>query len=223
MGRPRLVGLLLVLLAAIGAVAVPSVFASEHGFKMLPMSSKTFSVKGGGLTLTAGTNVISCLEVVGSGEVTQMDAVGKLRIRFKKCKGANGGPSCTVKSVGAPDGEVVLETLKGQFGTVKGNEAASGVGLLLSPETGAKILVLAANNCLPETSVNGSFAGEVTPTSKLQSTSKVIFDVTAGAQKIKTIAVLGAIKTPELEMFGLPATDVGVFDLTFHGGPIEIV
>ncbi len=223
MTLPRLVGLTFVALLALAAVMAPMASASNHEFAMLPTGSKAFTSTSGTAVLTAGTNVITCASNATSGEITQMDAVTKLKVKFVGCKTANGGPVCTAKSVGAAEGEIATVTLKGQLGTVKTTEAATGVGLLLSPETGSKFVVIAANACTPETSVNGSVAGEISPVKKLQSTGKLIIGVTGGVQNIKSIAILGVNKSAELEAFGLAATQQISNELAFPGGPVEIV
>ncbi len=178
--------------------------------------------KGGANVLTAGTNVVTCqASTTSTGEITTIDSIGKLIVKFTGCKTSTGGSPCTAKSVGAAEGEIITKTLKGQLGTVKSTEATSKRGFLISPETGTKFTMLAANACTPETSVNGSVAAEAAPVNALQSTGKLVFGVTAGAQNIKSLSILSVTKSPEIEAFGLAATNEGTVQLEFEE-PIEV-
>ncbi len=194
---------------------------ANHEFAKLP-TVKTLSGTSGVVTFTTGANTFTCASSVTKGEITQMDTIGKLSVKFTGCRTSNGGPRCTIKSVGAVEGEIAMQTLKGQLGSVKTTEATSGIGLLLSPATGTKWTTLAANACTPETSMNGTLAGEVTPVKASQSTNKLTFAVTAGIQGIKFITVLGVVKTAELELFALAGTLEQSNELTY-GGPVEVI
>ncbi len=213
------------LFATLAAFALTGLTSStafaNHEFAKLP-TVKTLSGTSGAVTITAGTNVILCASGVTKGEITQMDTLGRLSVKFIGCKTANGGPNCTLKSVGAGEGEILMRTLKGQLGTVKTTEATSGVGVLVTPETGTKWTTLQANACSPETSVNGLLAGELTPIKTFQSTGKLDVAVSGGAQNIKSITVLGAVKAVELEMWGLAGTLTQSNTLTY-GGPVEVI
>lgn len=147
--------------------------------------------------------------------------MAKGRVRLTGCK-SGAGTLCTAKSSGAAEGEIVTASVKAQLGTVKPGEAASGVGLLLTPEAGSIFFTLATNACSPETVFNGSVAGEVSPIGKLQSTGKLIYGVTSGAQNIKSITVAGITKSPELEAFGAAYTFASSNDLTYAGA-VEII
>ncbi len=189
-------------------------------FAVLP-SVKTLKGTTGQSTLMAGTNSIICEKGTHQGEITSMDTISKIVVKFTGCKDSSGGTTCTAKSIGAGTGEIVTTTLKGSLGSVKSTEAASEVGLLVSPESGTKLTQLASTACTPETSVNGSVAGEVVSISTKQSHNWVLFGTMSGAQNIKTISVLSGKSTPELEAFGLSATEV-LADEVESPGEIEI-
>jgi hypothetical protein len=184
---------------------------------------KTFKGTSESPSLTAGKNEVTCKDGASVGEIASTDTIGKIVIKYTGCVSASEGATCTLKSPGASEGEVVTSTLKGQLGTVKSSEAASEVGLLLEPETGKKFATLAANGCALETTVTGSLAGEVLPISTKQSRVWVTFAAnTAKRQGIGLITVLSGRKSPELEAYGSEATEESVAELEF-GGPLEII
>jgi hypothetical protein len=210
----RLVGLPFIAVLAVSAMVASPALAVKSEFKVLP-SSTSFSGASGSGTLTAGTNVVTCSKDSNNGTITSMDTVGKVTVTFTGCSAAGkGGSGCTIKSIGAGAGEIVTNALKGELGTSK--EAKSEVGLILEPETTKKFVTLVSTKCTEvETTVSGSVAGEVETTSKLQTTGKVNFSTSSGKQVIKAITVLSGSKKPELEAFGLSATEATEDILTF--------
>jgi hypothetical protein len=153
---------------------------------------------------------------VGAHTITGAHLVGLGCVRIGNSK------ECPQKSPGASgSGEIVSTTLKGELGTVKTSEAASGVGLLLAPESGARFYTLAETACGLETAVTGKLAGEVSPIGHSQTTSKVIFGVTSGKQDIKAISVLGAVVEPELVAFSDTVTEEASESLSF-GSAVEV-
>lgn len=211
----RLVILVFVVTLAMNAVGTSPTLASSPEFRVLP-STKTFSSTSGVSIMAAATTSLTCHAHTAKGEITSMDAVGKLVVTFNGCVVQTG--SCTAKanSVTGKTGEIVTNRIRGLLGTVKTSEAASGVGLLFEPESGnTKFLTLAATACTPESTTNGNLAGEATPVDKLQKSGKLILTGIGDKQKIKEIVVLGRKVQPELEAFGgiasATATDEGEY------------
>jgi hypothetical protein len=135
--------------------------------------------------------------------------VGKVVVEFTGCKSSgSGGSGCTVKSLGsAPAGTVDTNTLKGELGTVKTTEAASGVALELKGESSSTFTTLEKNSCTKESAVTGAIAGEASPIGKSQTTGKLIFTVNSSKQAIKVVNLLSGEVEPELKAFTTTATE----------------
>lgn len=175
-------------------------------------------VTGGISKLTTGGSSVSCTNDSGTGEITGETTVGRLVITFTGCRSKNGsGPECTVKSTSAKTGgELVTRTLKGEVGEVAPGEEPPGAGLVLAPETAKNLMTIEGNACTVETQVSGSLAGELSPISSKQVTSKLNFNVTSGKQIIQEIDVLGSVKQLELEAFGSSAAEEAAAALTYE-------
>jgi hypothetical protein len=196
--------------------------AQAPSFKLLP-TVKTFKGMGGPNTLKAGASATSCEEAVDAGEITGMPTIGKLVVTFTGCHvNGEGGKTCTIKSVGAKEGDIVTHTLKGELGTTKSTEATSEVGLLLEPETTKTWATLEATTCSSESKVTGSLAAEVLPISEKTDFGSLNFAVSSGKQNIKKIAVSSAVKEPELVAFSTTATEELEDGIEFNG-QVEIV
>jgi hypothetical protein len=104
----------------------------------------------------------------------------------------------------------VTTTLKGELGTVKGSEAATGVVLLILPESSKTWTTLAATECSPESRVTGSIAAELAPTLKSQTTVKL--SVAPGS--VKQVNILGTTVEPLLVAFSEEATVEQAGELT---------
>jgi len=205
----RLVGLVFAAVLAVAAVSASAAMATAPEF------SKTAKFTGAGLganVLTASTTSISCTGESNTGEITGVKKVGKVVVKFTTCT-ANSG-ACEAKSTGAKSGEIVTLTLKGELGIT--TQSATGVGLLLEPETTKKFVHIEASCTSPtETEVSGTIAGEASPIKSSQTTGKLVFGVTSGAQNITAINILGTTVKPELEAFGVKATQATVNDVTY--------
>lgn len=190
-------------------------------FATLP-SVKTFKGMGAPSILKAGNTATSCEEVVDAGEVTGMSTIGELVITFTGCQVTAESKTCTIKSVGAKEGEIVTHTLKGELGTTKSTEAETEVGLLLEPETTKTWATLESTKCSPEARVAGSLAGEVVPISEKTHYAALWFGVESGKQLIKKILVSSGAKEPALEAFGVATTEE-LGDVIEFNGEVEIV
>jgi hypothetical protein len=192
-------------------------------FATLP-SVKTFKGMGAPSTLKAAAAGIatSCEEAVDAGEVTGMTTIGKLVIIFTGCQVTAESKTCTIKSVGAKEGEIVTHTLKGELGTTKSAEAASEVALLLLPESTKIWETLESTKCSPESKVTGSLAAEMLPISEKTAFGGLYFGVSSGKQAIQLVTVPSGVKEPELVAFTVTATEELEDGIEFTG-EVEIV
>jgi hypothetical protein len=192
-------------------------------FKVLP-SVRTVTGSGATAKVTAGSDTVECADSASTGEIISMTQIGKLVIKFKGCvvKNTSTKSTCTIKSTGAANGELVSHTLKGELGTTKSTEAASEVGLLLEPETTKKWMTLAETSCTPESTLSGSLAGEASPASIRQAIDSLYFAAESGKQIIKDITVSSGQKTPELEVFSSKAT-VEASEQLEYTGEVEVL
>jgi hypothetical protein len=177
-----------------------------------------FTSAGRASTLKAGGESVSCTEENDTGEIASSDAVSNVSLYFNGCRSSgSGGSNCTVKSTNSSTGgEIITNELMGAFGTVKASEASSGEGLLLLPESGKQLTVLASNSCTIETAVTGQIVGEASPVGISQTTGKLAFAVTSGKQNIKDIHTLAGLVAPALDAFATSATDEGSDELTYE-------
>lgn len=180
--------------------AIPSwAAASEPEIVVLP-SSKHDRGKSGLTTIKAGTvATLFCKSDDTLGFIKGKKFVGNYFIVGLNCKEPGNAKICTAKSVGASEGQIVTNQLKGELGTIKGG---TGTGLLLEPESGV-FVTLAENACAIETSIEGGLIGEVTPINRSQSTDKFIYSSSGGKQALSKITIGGVEKTKVLKGFGL--------------------
>jgi hypothetical protein len=209
--------LALAALSAASAVAFPV-------FTVLP-SVRRYEISMGTSKFSAGQDTVSCERGVGVGEITGMFTFGMVVLELFGCKSSGSSESgCPVNSLGAREGEIVTNTLRGEFGTVKSTEAATEVGVFVVPQGTSEWLTLASNACTPEVSVEGSIAGEAGPTKTLTNMGFVNFEVASGAgksEKIKAIHLLSGTKDPSLQAFGQTVTFTR-YELLEAAGNIEI-
>jgi hypothetical protein len=215
----RLAGLALMAILAVSAVVASAAFAAGPEFK--PSTKQVFNTTSGTSTLVGdnGAETVTCTADSSKGEITGAMSVGKVVVHFTGCKSTgSGGSGCTIKSInGAPAaGEIVTNTLKGELGTVKTTEAASGVALDLEPESGKIFTELEKTTCTKETKVTGSIAGEASPLNAKQTTGKLIFTTKSGKQAIAAVNLLGAVvMEPELVAYTSTATETTNEAITF--------
>jgi uncharacterized low-complexity protein len=187
--RLRTVALALVAALTLSAVAASAASAAPEFSKTkvkFTTSSGESVLKGTGLTIT-------CKKDTGSGEITTKSKVTAI-VTFEGCKGEILGNKCP---------ETISSSLVGTLGSVAAAESATEVGLLFEAKEGA----FAEFKCGSlNFKVEGSVAGEVTPTKKPSKTGKVIFALNGTAQKIKKITVEGKEVKPSLKAFGLAST-----------------
>jgi hypothetical protein len=181
----------IVAVLAMSAVVASAAFGAEkpseqQQFNKLPAKAGVTGVSGVSV-LTAGGQKVTCIEDTSKGTVWGPGLINNIRVVFKGCTSTNKTEKCEVLSKGKPNGEIETNELQGELGEVAVKESTTGVGLLLEPISG-NVFVVLEGKCLPvtPTAVEGSVAGEVTPTGPPKSKEgKVVFAVTAGAQNIK--------------------------------------
>jgi hypothetical protein len=206
---------------AINVIAVASASASSPEFK--PGTAQLFTTSSGEGTLenSLGAEKVYCSSDTSHGEVTGSHTVGNVVVTFHNCTGKASSGTCTAKSSGGTPGTITTGTLKGELGTVKTSEAASGVGLLLAPVTGS--FVTLEGSCLTTAAVSGSIAGEVTPLNTLSTTGKLIYAGSSGTQTIQSITVLGKVEKPALTAFaGLVSASEATNEAVLFTSAVEV-
>jgi hypothetical protein len=210
--------LALVAVFAMSAVTAAAASAVKPEFKPVP-AKKKFTSTSGGVRWAMGTESITCSSSTIAGEIASATLLGKVVVKFTGCKDPGASKSgCAISSLGAKEGEVVTKALKGELGTVKTSEAASGVGLLLEPETKSTgIATIEKTECRGETRLIGSLAAEIPTIGKKQSTNGLVFGVTGGKSNIDHITLdSGKEMAPSLEGWGTQLTVEMSDALTFE-------
>jgi hypothetical protein len=194
MTRIRIIGLALVAVFAISAVASASALAAPEFKGSGSVAGTTFTSTGGAGKME-GTETIKCTGSTSSGEITSATTVGKVVVIFTGCE--NKSKKCKSSS-GAAAGEIKTVSLKGELGEVASTEAASEVGELLTPESGSKYVSIESCTLIP-IEVTGSVIGEVTPIHSLSTKGKLVY---TEASKKQTIKKFVGGSTHELTAFG---------------------
>jgi hypothetical protein len=189
-----------------------------------PGTKQTIKGDSGSATLenSLGTESVSCTSDNSNGEITGPRTIGAVVIVFSGCRGLGSAGKCTAKSTSAKGGEIVTATLKGELGTVKTSEAASGVGLLLLPASGTSFTTI-EGTCLTAATVSGDVAGEVNPTFTTTKSLNVLLLGKAGMQGIKAINLLGRVEKPSLTAFaGLVAASENTTEVLLFTTAVEV-
>ena len=193
----RLTGLIALVALAVNLVGAAGASAAAPEFHPGTLSLFT-GESGTGALETSSTSAVTCTSDLVHGFITGPKTVGSVIVTFHGCESKEGS-GCVVHSTGLPapvgGGLIVTHILKGELGSVKTTQAASGVGLLLEPETGTAFVSLEGSCLLVSPSpVAGSVAGEATPLNTTSKDGKVIFIGSKGSQNIKEVNVLGTVK-----------------------------
>jgi hypothetical protein len=167
----------------------------------------------------AGTFRIRCAKDKDKGEITSANTVAHVIVTFEECKGIKGTEECPVKSVGAVGAEeIVTKELSGGLGTVAAEASSSETGLDLKPTTGTTLVELVGSptTCVPQSKVEGSVIGEVTPVNVMDPNGTVIFGVKGRTKTKQTIQKFVGEAKDTLAAFGSAAgfesTDVIAFE-----------
>lgn len=182
-----------------------------------------FTITSGTSRLVNATASVTCSKAKSEGEITGEAVLGKVAVDFTGCAVKNSGGVCTINSTNTTNGGLILTSLLvGLLGEVAKAEATSLVGWLFQPETGHVIATLAATATpcsTAETAVEGSVAGEATPTNTLETTDKINFTAGTGTGK-ETISLIqlasGKVK-PKLTSFGgLESSEEASYEVAFE-------
>jgi hypothetical protein len=164
----RLAGLIVVTALALGlttastALALPEFSTTKVSFSATSGSGK--------LVGNNGTETLTCAkDTVSTSEIVTKFLVGPFVVHFLECKSTGTtGSGCTAKSVGAPEGLILTNTLHG-FLVLQQLSTGAHVTWLLALPIGTNIFTtLASNKCTKGTQVTGQVGGEITPLKKSQ-------------------------------------------------------
>ena len=213
----RLAILTCVAVLAIG-LAMASVASAIPTFK--PGTANKFTTESGAGTLaaTSGTS-ITCESDTGTGEIINANEAAGITVVFHGCIGSEGGKTCKAMSAGQPEGLIATNTLRGLLGET--SEDTSKAAELFEPTTG-KVFVTPLGSCIITAAVEGSVAGEATPTGSSSKDGKVVFLGGSGVQSIKTVTVKSGSVSPKLTSFGLVASSEDTTELVLFATAVEV-
>jgi len=217
----RLAGLIFLVALTVSLMTAAAAFASEPQFT--PGTLNPFFGESGLGTLEAGGEPVTCHSDTNTGEITGPKTVGSVVVMFYHCTATKETATCPVNSPGDVAELITTNVLKGELGTVKTSEAASGVGLLLEPASGTEFVKLEGTCLLVTPSpVDGTIAGESSPLNTTSKDGKLLFTVTGGAQAIKKISVLGSAKSPVLKALGLLEATEQTSELVLYENAVAV-
>ena len=215
----RLAILTCVAVLAVG-LAMASVASAIPTFK--PGTANKFTTESGAGTLaTSGNNgSIACTSDSGTGEIVNANEAKGITVVFHGCVGtSSSGTTCKAMSKGQPEGLIATNTLRGLLGET--SEDTSKAAELFEPESG-KVFVTPLASCLVEAAVEGSVAGEATPTGVSSKDGKVVFLGGSGVQSIKKVTVKSGGVSPKLTSFGLIASSEATTELILFATAVEV-
>jgi hypothetical protein len=214
--RTALLGGLAMLALSLATAGVAAA-ATLPEFKPVP-AKKKLTITSGTVFIEEGGEQFTCTKSTATGEIASAKALGGVVVKFTGCKTESPTKSgCELSSVHGAKGEIITNDLKGELGTVKTTEAASGAGIQLHAETGNVWTELASNACTPATKVTGALAGEWATTKKSQKTATLSLVGKSGKEKVKKITLDSGVESePEFvswsETTSLNATDEIAFE-----------
>jgi hypothetical protein len=195
---------ILALVAASAASTMATSTAAAIPKFKLPITLRGFTASSSTSVIripTAAAITITCGRDLLSGTIIDDDEVDA-RIHFLGCTLMHGteGP-CEINSFGGTNGLIITELLTGLLGLL--HSPNGGAGILLAPKAPPHIVELEATACnTPEATLDGNVAGLFSPTSKLQTTAKIVISTSGGEQEIKLILTLAGSVKPALEAYG---------------------
>lgn len=184
----RTLGLAIVAVCLLGAVAAASASASQPKFE--PESAKfpiTFSAAGGAskLETVGGTDVSCTANSVTGGEITSEKAVKKIVITYTGCTAFFGFATCTTS--GKTSGTIVTNALEGELVYIGASKNEAGIAFW--PTAGkAKGTAFATFGCAGTTisvkngTANGGVVCKITPLNTFTTTSTLACSQTKGVQ-----------------------------------------
>ena len=178
MQRFRIIGLAILAIFAIGAVA--SATASAEELRLLPLGTATnpvkFNVSSGAGKLGSAVAEVKCKKDTGTGETTSA-RLGKFRVTFEECKStATGEPAC--RGLSDLPGNITAEGefhLRRLLGTEAEQKHIVVFFLLKEVHFSCSIVLVKVTGCV---------AGLIKPINTLAKELEIGLELEAGKQKI---------------------------------------
>jgi hypothetical protein len=201
MKRINIIGLCLVAVVAMSAIAVASASAALPEFKstnakvtftstsLLPLEP----VLASNITGIGQKNIV-CKMSTDKGEITSVKEVKKVLVTYTECK-EEGAPTKACTTKGQAKGVVVTKDVKGKIGYVVGT-GKGAVGTELEPETGTVFAEFTCAGEAEEVTVEGCTIGEATPLNKSQTTGLLKFEENAAKTGQRLIETEGGTHKP---------------------------
>lgn len=212
--------------AASAASAAPE-FKNAEG-KVPTKTGITTTSKAGSPApvLSGGGVIIRCSTESSKGKITGASTVGSTIVTYTGCKAETSSKSSCGEAKtkgGTTKEEIKTKKLKGSLGTVPTEQAASGVGQRLEPESGAVFVEVEFEkscNFLTSTKVEGRVIGEATPVHELKTEGSLIFAGSGGHQKINTFE--GSTENNVLKAFGFAESVLESEETVKFEEPVEV-
>jgi hypothetical protein len=213
----RLAILTCVAVLAVG-LAMASVASALPTFK--PGTANKFTIDSGTWTLAATNGEsMACESDSGTGEIINEHEAAGITVVFHGCIGTEGGKTCKIMTAGEPEGLLATITLRGLLGET--SEDTSKAAELVEPESG-KVWWTPLGSCIITAAVEGSIAGEATPTGVSSKDGKVVFLGGEGSQSIKKVTVKSGGVSPKLTSFGVIAASEATTELILFTTAVEV-
>jgi len=185
MKRIRIIGLALVAVFAISAIASATASAAKPEFVFAGIK-KGLKAKSGSATLeTASKEKVTCTSSSNGGEIEGGNGSKKVTgiiVKFKGCKSS--GFACSTS--GAASEEIITNSLSGELGYIKAAEKTVGLDLL--PTGGGEFVEFNCAGGIVKVKVKGSVIGQITPVNKKVTTAEhftLTFTQSGGKQGIE--------------------------------------
>ncbi|MCW3056336.1 MAG: hypothetical protein JWO21_305, partial [Solirubrobacterales bacterium] len=179
MHRLKVLGLTLVAVLAVSAVAVASASAALPEFTVFP--NKATGSGGAGTLETLKGEKVTCTAEKDKSEINGAKTVKGVVVTFTGCKESVFKANCN--SAGAAAGEIVTNELSGEIGYV--NKATKAVGLDLKP-VGELFAEFNCTGGLLKLKVKGSVIGKLSPVNTATKEFKLEFKLAGvGKQEIE--------------------------------------
>jgi hypothetical protein len=213
----RLAILTCVAVLAVG-LAMASMASALPTFK--PSTKNNFTIDSGAVTLAATTGEsITCESDTGTGEIINEHEADGILLVYHGCLATEGGKTCKIMTAGEPEGLIATNTLRALLGET--SEDTSKAAELVEPATG-KVWWTPLGSCILKAAVEGSIAGEATPTGTSSKDGKVVFLGGKGEQSIKKVTVKSGGVSPKLTSFGVIASSEATTELILFTTAVEV-
>ena len=213
MKRLSIVGLSLMMVLAVSAVAVGSASAALPEFKTaggFPVTFTSVSALPLEPTLTTLATLVKCGMSNGKGEISGAKLVSKMVITYTVCSTTVLGSTVGCKTAGQSGNTIVTQPVMGELGYT--NAATKTVGILFHPETANTTLLVEFSCSIVTVKITGSIIGLASPINVSQTTGVVSFTPATMGQVEKN---LEGGPTDKLEAFGEEASFMETENKTF--------